>query len=295
MLLISCKEMFPLVLKFTGWNLMLHKWLLSPRLEQLQSFFSLHAFNLLKPSGFLQYSCFYIPVCTCFHAVLGLIIFFLSSYKELLLWQCYLYYSSPLHLHIRNTICRAIFCRTMTFNIKFRSHKICLKMKVFQSVIVQKLWPFPSHFFEVKPSDNLSMRVQRLETHEMTLCCATFVISSAQTHTKLEWLEKLLPVWCWNLNEFYCTVNDACVTHEDTKRKLSWFNMLFACWFIQWENILKMRVHMIHCGLFHLWMSPWVTVQIISAGQAALVLRYWQECNTFWLLQNGCFILIHWL
>lgn len=86
------------------------------------------------------------------------------------------------------------------------------------------------------------------------------------TDTKLEWLKKLLPVWCWNLNEWYCTVNNACVTHEDKNSKLSGFNMLFACCFIQWENILKMRgftwVHIIHCGLFHLWMSQWVTIKL---------------------------------
>lgn len=74
--------------------------------------------------------------------------------------------------------------------------------------------------------------------------------------------------------------------------------MLFACWFIQWENISKMSSFswacMIHSGLFDLWMSLWFTVQISSAGQAARMLQPWhgQEWNSFCPLRNRCFILI---
>lgn len=96
----------------------------------------------------------------------------------------------------------------------------------------------------------------------------------------------------------HCTVSDECLTHADTQRKLSWFNMLFACWFIQWENISNMssfsRARMIHSGLFDLWTSPWFTVQISSAGQATRMLQRWhgQECNSVCPLRNRCFILI---
>lgn len=82
--------------------------------------------------------------------------------------------------------------------------------------------------------------------------------------------------------------------------------MLFACWFIQWENISKMSSFswacMIHAALFDLWMSLWFTVQISSAGQAAWLPGRWhgQEHNSFCPLRNRCFILIqcfnpHWV
>lgn len=106
-------------------------------------------------------------------------------------------------------------------------------------------------------------------------------------------------MWARSLNVLHCTASDACVTCGDTQRKLSWFNMLFACWLIHWENISKMssfswaRMH--HSGLFHLWMSLWFTVQISSAGQAAPMLKHWhrQKRNSFCMSRNRCFVLLH--
>lgn len=153
----------------------------------------------------------------------------------------------------------------------------------FGGIIVQKGGPRLSHYFVVKWSDLI--QAWQFEDSRGRPCavlvrdrCHIYNLLYTNRHTQsYNGLKSCcrcgVGAWMWLL-----TVNGAFVTHRDTQRKLSRFNMLFACWFIQWENISEMSSFswacMIHSGLFHLWMSPWVTVQISSAGQAAPMLQY---------------------
>lgn len=92
------------------------------------------------------------------------------------------------------------------------------------------------------------------------------------------------------------TDSESCITHSDTPKIWSGFDTLFVWWLIQGPNIWMMSsftwLCMIHSGLFDLWKSQWLTVQISSAGQAAQKLQHWhgQKRNSF--CPNRCFISI---